>query len=88
MIGCTINRTSNCTSFFVTERASLGQEKKIDYLWKEYLNCFRFYKEVHYSDWRAMMSETLPIFLLPAILNKTWILQVRKKLNLHSIFLL
>jgi hypothetical protein len=32
-------------------------------------------------DWRAMMRETLPIFLLPAILNKTWILQVKKKVD-------
>jgi hypothetical protein len=27
------------------------------------------------------MRETSPIFLLPAILNKTWILQVRKKVE-------
>jgi hypothetical protein len=45
---------------------------------KEY---FRFYKELHDMDWRAMMRETSPIFLLPAILNKTWILQVRKKVE-------
>ena len=35
---------------------------------------FRFYKELHDRDWRAMMKETLPIILSPAILNKTWIL--------------
>jgi hypothetical protein len=35
---------------------------------------FRFYEELHDMDWRAMMRETLPIFLLPAILTKTWIL--------------
>jgi hypothetical protein len=27
------------------------------------------------------MSEILPIFLLPAIFNKTWILQVRKNVE-------
>jgi hypothetical protein len=32
-------------------------------------------------DWRAMMRETLPIFLSPAILNKTRISQVRKKVE-------
>jgi hypothetical protein len=42
---------------------------------------YRSYKELHDIDWRAMMRETLPIFLLPAILNKTWILQVRKKVE-------
>jgi hypothetical protein len=30
---------------------------------------FRFYEELHDMDWRVMMRETLPIFLLPAILN-------------------
>ena len=35
---------------------------------------FRSYKELLDMDWRAMMRETLPIFLLPAILTKTWIL--------------
>jgi hypothetical protein len=43
---------------------------------------FRFYKELHDRDWRAMMRETLPKFLLPAILNKTWISKVRKKVEL------
>ena len=42
---------------------------------------FRFYEELHDMDWRAMMRETSPIFLLPAILHKTWILQVRKKVE-------
>ena len=28
-----------------------------------------------------MMRETSPIFLSPSILNKTWILQVRKKVE-------
>jgi hypothetical protein len=42
---------------------------------------FRFYKELHDMDWKAMMRETSPIFLSPAILNKTWILQVRKKVE-------
>jgi hypothetical protein len=32
---------------------------------------FRFYKEIHDRGWRAMMRETLPIFLLLAILNKS-----------------
>jgi hypothetical protein len=42
---------------------------------------FRFYKKVHDMDWRAMMRETSLIFLLPIILNKIWILQVRKKVE-------
>ncbi len=42
---------------------------------------FTFYEELHDMDWRAMMRETLPIFLLQATLNKTWILQVRKKVE-------
>jgi hypothetical protein len=37
---------------------------------------FRFYEELHEMDRRAIMRETLPKFLSPAILNKTWILQV------------
>ncbi len=49
---------------------------------------FRFYKELLDRNWRAMMRETLPIFPLPAILNKTWILQVRKKVELTLNFLL
>ncbi len=32
-------------------------------------------------DWKAMMRDTSPIFLLLAIFNKTWILQVRKKVE-------
>ena len=32
---------------------------------------FRFYEELHDMDWRAMMRETSPIFLLLEILNKT-----------------
>ncbi len=42
---------------------------------------FRFYEELHDMDWRAIMREISPIFLLPAILNKTWIWQVRKKVD-------
>jgi hypothetical protein len=42
---------------------------------------FRIYKELHGMDWRAMMRETSPTFLLPAILNKTWILQERRKVE-------
>ncbi len=42
---------------------------------------FRFYKELHDMDWRAMMRETSPIFLSPAILNRIWISQVRKKVE-------
>jgi hypothetical protein len=39
-------------------------------------------------DWRVMMRESLPMFLLPAILNKTWILQVRKKVEHKLNFLI
>jgi hypothetical protein len=42
---------------------------------------FRLYGELHDMDWRTMMRETSPIFLLPTILNKIWILQVRKKVE-------
>jgi hypothetical protein len=42
---------------------------------------FRCYKELHDMDWRLMMKEKLPIFLSPAILNKTWISQVKKKIE-------
>jgi hypothetical protein len=49
---------------------------------------FRYYKEQHCRDWKSMMRETSPIFLSPAILNKFWMIQVRKiaeeKLQLHS----
>jgi hypothetical protein len=49
---------------------------------------FRLYKKLHEMDWRAMMRETLPIFLSLAILNKTWILQTRKKVERTLNFLL
>jgi hypothetical protein len=49
---------------------------------------FRFYKELHDMNWRVVMRETLPIFLSPAILNETWILQVRKKVEQTHNFLL
>jgi hypothetical protein len=39
---------------------------------------FRYYKEPHCMDWKSMMRETSPIFLSPAILNKSWMIQVKK----------
>jgi hypothetical protein len=57
-----------------------GAEKFIIF-GKNVKEIFRFYKELHDMDWIAMMRETLPVFLLPAILNETWILQVRKKVE-------
>jgi hypothetical protein len=40
---------------------------------------FKYYEERHRMDWKSMMIETSPIFLSPAILNKTWISKVRSK---------
>jgi hypothetical protein len=34
----------------------------------------RHYEERHSMDWKSMMRETLPTFLSPAILNKTWMI--------------
>jgi hypothetical protein len=39
---------------------------------------FRYYKEQHSTDWKSMMRETLPIFIPPAILNKSWMIWVKK----------
>jgi hypothetical protein len=39
---------------------------------------FRYYKEQHSTDWKSMMTATLPIFLSPAILNKFWMIWVKK----------
>jgi hypothetical protein len=39
---------------------------------------FRYYEEQHSMDRKSMMRETSPIFLSPAILNKFWMIQVRK----------
>ncbi len=39
---------------------------------------FRYYKEQHSTDWKSMMTETLLIFLSPAILNKSWMIWVKK----------
>ncbi len=39
---------------------------------------FRYHKEQHCTDGKSMMRETLPIFLSSAILNKFWMIQVRK----------
>ena len=40
---------------------------------------FNYFKELHGTDWISMMKETAPIFLSPAILNKTWISRVKKE---------
>ena len=39
---------------------------------------FRYYEEQLCMDWKSMMRETSPIFLSPAILNKSWMIQVKK----------
>jgi hypothetical protein len=39
---------------------------------------FRYYEEQHCMDWKSIIRETLPIFLSPAILNKSWMIQVKK----------
>ena len=38
---------------------------------------FNYFEELHRTDWISMMKETAPIFLSPAILNKTWISRVK-----------
>jgi hypothetical protein len=44
--------------------------EKLTIIGKNAKEIFRFYKELHGMDWRAMMRETSPTFLLPEILNK------------------
>ncbi len=39
---------------------------------------FRYHEEQHNMDWKSMMTETLPLFLSPAILNKFWMIWVKK----------
>jgi hypothetical protein len=39
---------------------------------------FRLYKEQHSTEWKSMMRETLPVFISPAILNKSWMIWVKK----------
>ncbi len=63
----------------------LLDKKQIDVQVDNYLtlddsikSIFRYYKERHCTDWKSMMRETLPIFLSPAILNKSWMIQVKK----------
>ncbi len=57
----------------------LLDEKQIDVQVDHYIKTiFRYYKEQHRTDWKSMMRETLPIFLSPAILNKFWMIKVKK----------
>jgi hypothetical protein len=39
---------------------------------------FRYYKERHSTDWKSMMRENVPIFISLAILNKSWMIRVKK----------
>jgi hypothetical protein len=63
----------------------LSDKKQIDVQVDNYLtvddsikSIFRYYEEQHCTDWKSMMRETSPIFLSPAILNKSWMIQVKK----------
>ncbi len=63
----------------------LSDKKQIDVQVDHYLtldnsikSIFRYYKEEHCTDWKSMMRETLPIFLSLAILNKFWMIKVKK----------
>jgi hypothetical protein len=63
----------------------LSDEKQIDVQVDHYLtldnsikSIFRYYKEQHCTDCKSMMRETSPIFLSPAILNKFWMIKVKK----------
>ncbi len=58
-----------------------GGENNLIIFGKNVKEIFRFYKKLYDMDWRAMMKETLTTFLLLAILDKIWILQVRKKVE-------
>ncbi len=40
---------------------------------------FRYYKERHSTDWKSMTRRISPIFLSPAILNKSWMIWVKKR---------
>ena len=42
---------------------------------------FGYYVERYDTDWRPMMKETSQIFLSPVILNKTWMIQVKAKVE-------
>jgi hypothetical protein len=63
----------------------LSDQKEIDVQVDHYLtlddsikSIFRYYKEQHCTDWKSMMREMLPIFLSMAILNKFWMIKVKK----------
>ncbi len=55
-----------------------GEEEKLRML-DSAKAIFKYYEVRHGTDWKSMMIETSPIFLSPAILNKTWISKVRSK---------
>jgi hypothetical protein len=62
-----------------------SDERQIDIQVDHYLtldksikSSFRYYEEQHCTDWKSMMRETLPIFLSLAILNKFWMIKVKK----------
>ncbi len=40
---------------------------------------FKYFKELHRTDWISIMKETVPIYLSQAIVTETWISQVRKE---------
>jgi hypothetical protein len=60
----------------------LSDEKLIDNIYLTFddniKSIFRYYEERHSTDWISMMRETSSIFLSPAILNKSWMIQVKK----------
>jgi hypothetical protein len=63
----------------------LSDKKLIDVQEDNYLtlgnrikSIFRYYEEEHSTDWKSMMRETSPICIPPAILNKSWMIWVKK----------
>jgi hypothetical protein len=64
---------------FLDNKLIEGQVDKQLALDNSIKSIFRHYKERHTMDWKSMMREILPTLVSPAILNITWMIQVKKE---------
>ncbi len=55
-----------------------GQEDNYLTLDNSIKSIYRYCKEQHSTDWKSIIRKTLPTFISPAILNKSWMIQVKK----------
>ncbi len=77
---CMKKRSKNASLIFHLSDKKLidVQEDNYPTLDDSIKSIFRYYKEQNSTDWKSMMRETLPIFISPAILNKSWMIRVKR----------